>query len=178
MVGKRRRENNRGVTLIELMVALVMTAIIVSIIFAVWGNFGRHVIIQRRKSVLHAEIRVVLESITSQLRRSPAVLAWHSSGITYVSPNNGDTIVYEFYTDELLKNDAPVILISQDAYISNFSVGESEVSGEMKEVTLLSVAMTVMDEFYNQISLNSQIAVKILGEDEEGDDDELSGWNF
>ncbi len=178
MAEKRRPEANRGVTLIELMVALAMTAIMVSIIFAVWGNFGRHVIRQRRKSVLHAETRVVLESITSQLRRSPAVLAWHTSGITYVSPTKNDTIVYEFYADELLKNDAPVTLISQDAYITNFSVGEPEVSGEEKELTLLSVAITITDEFNNQISINSQVAVKIPGEDEEGEDEELSGWNF
>ncbi len=178
MTAQRRLVHQQGVTIIELMVALAMTALMVSIIFALWGGFGRHVIKQRRKSILHSEIRVVLESLTSHIRRSPSVLAWHASGITYVSPSNDDTIVYEFYADELLKNDAPVTLISQEAYISNFSIEEVEIPVEEKEMTLLAVAISIVDEFGNYVSVRSQVAAKVIDEYAQEEDDELNGWNF
>lgn len=170
------RVNIRGVTIIELCVAMAMTAVIVGVVFAAWNNFNRHVINHRRKSMLHGEIRQISKSIASQVRRSPGVLAWHSNGITYLSPNNNDTIVYEYYADKLLKNDAPVPVISQGAYISDFNVEEVEQCKENTDVTLLSITTTMADDFSNQMTISSTVAVKVTGDQEE--EEELSGWNF
>ncbi len=174
----KKEDSRRGTTIIDLIVAIVLTSIVVTIIFALWSNFDRHVVLQRRKSILHAEVRQILKSITSQVRRSPEVLAWHSTGITYVSPNNGDTIVYEYYTDELIKNDVLVTLISQAAYIYDFSIDEIDVSGsdEDPELTLLSISLSMADDFTNHVTVNSLVAVKVIGEQVEGE--ELTGWNF
>lgn len=171
------KKEHRGVTIVELMMAMAMTVIVVSIIFAVWGNYHRHIIEQRRKSILQSEIKQVLGGLTSQIRRSPAVLAWHSTGITYVSPNNGDTIVYEYYTDELFKNDTPVHVTSQKAYISGFAVGKSEELSEDSELTLLSITLSMADDFANQVTVSSNIAAKVISEQEEEEDD-LSKWNY
>ncbi len=173
-----KTKRNHGMTIIELMVAMAMTAIVVSIIAAVWINFTRHVVEQRRKSILHAELRQVLEGISSQVRRSPAVLACHSTGITYVSPNNGDTIVYEYYADELFKNDLPVTLISKDAFIHNFSIDESDPAEDGSDIILLTISLTIADDFGNQAGIRSQVAAKVIDVYAEDEDDELSGWNF
>ncbi len=175
---KKGKGNTFGVTIIELMVAISMSALVIGIITATWIGFSKHVIGQRRKSILRAELRQVLEGITSQLRRSPAVLAWHSSGITYVSPNNGDTIVYEYYYDELLKDDIPITIISQSAYITDFVIDGSAPGDEESDLTLLAIYITMADDFGNQSSASSQVAAKVIKESEYEQEDELSGWNF
>ncbi len=163
----------------DLVVAIILTALVVTIIFALWGNLDRHVVEQRRKSVLHAEMRQILKSLSSQIRRSPEVLSWHSTGITYVSPNNGDTIVYEYYTDELMKNDVLVTLVSQNAYITDFSINKIELSdsNEESDLMLLSISLSMADDFSNQVTVSSQVAAKVTGE-QESEEEELSGWNF
>ncbi len=168
--------NKNGITLIELIVAMAMTTIIIVIIFATWDNFNRHVFNQRRKSMLNDEIRQITEVLKSHLRRSPEVLAWHSNGITYVSPNNGDTLVYEFYDAELLLNDVSVPIISQKACISDFYIEEVDqmVTVENKDLTLLSVRITIEDEFDNQVTITFDVAAKVAGEQ----DAELDEWNF
>jgi len=173
-----KNKRNHGMTIIELMVAMAMTAIVVSIIAVVWVNFTRHVVGQRRKSILHAELRQVLEGISTQVRRSTAVLAWHSTGITYVSPNNGDTIVYEYYADELFKNDLPVTFISQDAFVNNFSIDGSDPAEDGSDIILLTISITLADDFGNQAGVRSQVAAKVIDEYAEEEDEELSGWNF
>jgi type II secretory pathway pseudopilin PulG len=173
---KRLNYNNTGLTLIELIVAMAMTTIVIVIIFATWSNFNRRIINQRRKGMLNGEIRQISEVLKSHIRRSPAILAWHSSGITYVSPNGGDTVAYEFYNEELLLNDVPLPLVSQKAYISNFSIGEAEqtVIVENKDLTLLSVKITIEDEFANQVTVDFDVAAKVAEELEE----DLGEWNF
>ena len=169
-------KNQHGITLIELIVALAMTTIIIVIIFATWDNFNRHVINQRRKSVLNGELRQISQVLKSHIRRSPAVLAWHPSGITYVSPNNGDTLVYEFYNEELLVNDTPMPIMSQKAFVSDFAVEEVDqtVIVERKELTLLSFMIALEDEFENRVTVTFNVAAKIAGEQEQ----DLDEWNF
>lgn len=168
--------NKNGITLIELIVALTMTTIIIVIIFATWDNFNRHVFNQRRKSMLNGELRQISEVLKSHIRRSPSVLAWHSNGITYISPNNGDTLVYEFYNEELLLNDTPVPIISQKAFISDFYIEDTDqaVIIENKDLTLLSFKITLEDEFGNRVTLIFDVAAKVA--EEQGE--ELDEWNF
>lgn len=155
---------------------MAMTTVIIVIIFATWNNFNRHVFNQRRKSVLNGELRQITVVLKSHIRRSPSVIAWHSSGITYVSPNDGDTIVYEFYNEELLRNDTPVPILSQKAFVSEFYIEESDQTGviENAELTLLSFRVTLEDEFDNQITIPFDIAAKVAGEQEK----DLDEWNF
>jgi len=167
----------RGVTLIELIIAMVMTAALAGIVFVVWNNFNRHIINQNRKSQLQSEVRRFSGALISQIRRSPAVLAWHSSGITYVSPTKGDTVSYEFYADELLKNGSRVPVVSQAAYISEFLLSESAQNAvEQPDLTVLCITMTLSDDFSNDISINACVAAKVVkaGEGAEQSD----SWNF
>lgn len=165
-----------GFTLIELVVAMSMTAIVIGILFVVWNNFNVHVIKQRRKSIMYSEMNRIAKSITSQIRRSPAVLALHSSGITYISPTKGDTIVYEFYANELLKNDKQVPVASQFAHISDFTIEKKEERGAGSDLILLSITITMSDEFENEVTATSQVAAKV--KDEYESEENFSEWNF
>ena len=174
---KRKKKRNSGVSIVELMMAIAMTSVIITVILSTWNNFNRHVFSQRRKSILRTEIKLISSTLTSQLRRSPGVIAYHSSGITYISPNNRDTIAYEFYTEELLKNDKSIRFVAQNAYINEFIVKEVEQNIENNELKLLSLFIKIMDDFDNQVSINSTVAVKMLNE-YEVEEEELSKWNF
>jgi hypothetical protein len=174
---KRKKKGNSGVSIVELMMAIAMTSVIITVILSTWNNFNRHVFSQRRKSILRTEIKLISSTLTSQLRRSPGVIAHHPSGITYISPNNRDTIVYEFYAEELLKNDKPIRFVAQNAYINEFVVEEAEQNIENNELKLLSLFIELMDEFDNRVSTNSTVAVKMLDE-YEAEEDELNKWNF
>ena len=165
-----------GFTLIELVVAMSMTAIVIGILFVVWNNFNLHVIKQSRKSVMYSEVNRISKSITSQIRRSPAVLPLHSNGITYISPIKSDTIVYEFYANELLKNDLPVPVVSQSAHISEFSIEKKEEQGTESDLTLLSITIAMSDEFENEATATSQVAAKV--KDEYESEEDFSEWNF
>ena len=175
---RKKKTGNSGVSIVELIMAIAMTSVIITVILSTWNNFNRHVFSQRRRSILRTEIKLISSTLTSQLRRSPGVIAYHSSGITYISPNNGDTIAYEFYTEELLKNDKPIRFVAQNAYINEFVVQEAEQNIENNELILLSLFLELMDDFDNRISINSTVAVKMLDEYEAAEEEELSKWNF
>ncbi len=179
LIGKmgRLNNNNRGITLIELCVALSMVAIVLVLIFTSWTNFSTHVIKQRRKGMLNAEIDQISKVLVSGIRRSDGLLAWHSSGITYVTRNNSDTIVYEFYGDHLLKNDNPIAIISQRAHISDFIIEEVEQGVENEDMILLSISITIEDDFDNQVVVASNIATEVLVSDDD-DDDDFNKWDF
>ena len=172
----KNKLNNSGFTLIELVVAMSMTAIVMGILFVVWNNFNIHVINQRRKSVLFSEVNRISKSITSQIRRSPSVLALHSNGITYISPTRSDTIIYEFYANELLKNDKPVPVASQSAHISEFNIEKKEEQGTESDLALLSITISISDEFENEATTISQVAAKVKAEYE--GEEEFSEWNL
>jgi prepilin-type N-terminal cleavage/methylation domain-containing protein len=172
----KSRYNHTGFTLIELVVAMSMAAIAVGILFVVWNNINLHVITQQRKSVLYAEVNRISKSITSQIRRSPKVLALHSNGITYISPFSSDTIVYEFFAEELLKNDKPVPVTSQSAYISEFTIEEKEGQMEGTGLTLLLITIALSDEFDNQVNTTSQVAAKVKNLYES--DEDFDKWSF
>jgi Tfp pilus assembly protein PilE len=172
-----KKPGNSGVSIIELMMAIAMTSVIVTVVLSSWNNFTRHVFSQRRKSILRTEIKLISSTLASQLRRSPGIIAYHSSGITYISPTSEDTIAYEFNSEELLKNDKPIRFVAQNAYISEFIVEEAEQNMENNELKLLSFFIELMDDFDNRVSINSSVAVKILNEYEAAEE-ELNRWNF
>lgn len=172
----RIKKKRFGFTLIELVVAMSMTAIVVGILFVVWNNFTIHVIKQQRKSVLNAEVNRISQSITSQIRRSPSVLALHSNGITYISPFNSDTIGYEFFADVLLKNGKAVAVVSQSAHISDFTIVEKEGQIEGTGLSLLLLTITLSDEFDNEVSVTSQVAAKV--KDRYESEEDFGKWSF
>jgi len=177
-LSKRIKDSgNSGVSMVELMMAIAMTSVIVTVILSTWNNFNRHIFSQRRKNILQTEIKLISSTLVSQLRRSPGIIEHGSSFVKYIAPNNEDTIAYEFYTEELQKNGIPVRLIAQHAFISEFIIEEAEQNVENNEHKLFSVFIELTDEFDNKVSLNSTVAVKILV-DYEVEEEELSRWNF
>jgi len=177
---KNIKYRESGLTLIELCIAMAMTTIIIGIIFATWANFHKHITIQQRKSILYTEARQIADMLQSQIRRSPAVISWHQTGITFISSfdstaGNKDTVIYEYYSEELRKNDKPVLLISQNARIIDFKIEEDNENQivENKYAKLLSILIIISDNFNNQVEIPFKVAVKIAKQEDEEEE-----WEF
>lgn len=175
---KRRVQGSRGVTLIELAVAISMSAIVVGVVFYAWNTINIHIINNSRKAVFEVEARRIAGSIVSQIRRSPEVISWHSNGITYISPDAGDTVTYEFFNQELKRNDTMLVNIAQKARITDFRI-EPEESGTPSEGhfdVLLHVMLSMEDDFDNRTDIRMDVAVK--RPEEEDNKEGRDGWNF
>ena len=84
--------------------------------------------------------------------------------------------MYEFFAEELLKNDKPVPIASQSAYISEFNIEEKEGQIEGTGLTLLLLTITLSDEFDNQVTATSQVAAKVKSQYESEED--FGKWSF
>lgn len=170
--------SNAGVQLIELVLATALTSIIIGIVFSAWHGFNAHVAKNQRKNQLVSENRLLANVLTAHIRKSPGIISWHPQGITYIDPyHTNDTIVYEYYNEELLKNDTLVPLVSSTAYVSNFEIECIEqYENESIGGRLFSVTISLADDFLNQSSITSMVAAIVV--EEATEDTELNKWNF
>lgn len=165
---------NGGATLIELTVAVAVSLMVIGTIFYAWNQLSRHIIVKRRAALFEAEARMIIGTIASQVRRSSQILAWHDRGITYLSPLTDDTITYDYYGEELLRNDTAVVPIAQNARITGFTVEADDLDDERACFNaLLHIRLTMEDDFGNTADYRMDVAVRRpMKEAEEG------GWNF
>ncbi|MBN1984307.1 MAG: type II secretion system protein [Chitinivibrionales bacterium] len=171
--------SDRGFTLLELIVVMVMTSILTGTIFFAGQGFNRHVIRQNRKAMMHHELRMLSQSMASQLRRSPAVLAWHQRGITYVSPVAKDTVVFDFSSGQFLRNDTLVPVISTFASITDFTIESDMPSVQPPSnaaLTLLRITITLSNTFLESYSMTTCTAAKVIKTEQSETDTDL--WNF
>jgi hypothetical protein len=162
--------------LIELCVAMAMTALVIGIVFGVWGNISKHMIERQRKNMLYSEANQLCSRIASQLRRSPGVLTWQANSISFITPDSTDTISYEFSYNELKKNDTLIAIVSQNAMIRDFAIEEVEASGEKSDMKLLSLSLSIADKFSNDYTASNAVAVRVLAPAKEKSD--RNDWNF
>ena len=93
-----------GFTLIELMVASMLMALTVSLIFMSWGIVSRHIAVGQRKSGFEAEATRVAQQLLLELRRSPEVITVASNRISFLAANGADTIDWALGNGNLIRN--------------------------------------------------------------------------
>ncbi len=137
----------RGATLVELTLAMFISAIVIMLTFYAWNQINIHVARGQEKSFFRLAGRNLVDRLSDDLRRSTALLAHHSSGVTFVTAS-GDTVNYEFYGRELLRNGAPVPLADSAAFITDFHIESSEqeqIVGGVQDV-LLEITLSLENE--------------------------------
>lgn len=93
-------KNNRGITLIELIIVLVTIGVIISISFSVL-IFGFRIFNIQTSSIDNQSIvRSVIRDITKEIRKSNGGIEVTSTSIEF--KENG--LIYDFQGDKLLKN--------------------------------------------------------------------------
>lgn len=157
-----RKKNNRGTTLIELMVVISVGTIIVMTTMYTMAGHSRHISDNTRKNKIYNEVHGIMYSLTTLLRKSPEVLEYSTDEIKFISPHSEDTLSYVLYGEELIKNDNPLLLISQNAYISEFTIEEIEEAYEERTFgyILLSIVLEITDSFNNKVRVQKLVSVK------------------
>lgn len=108
MPGVENRSLIKGVTVLELTVAVVLTSILVSIVYYTWNQINLHTTVQKRKAALHTECIRISRQITDRLRGARKVLKWDTDDISFVGASGSDTCSIAFRVPSLSVDDAPV----------------------------------------------------------------------
>ncbi len=154
-----------GVTLLELIVAIAVSAIAVGMIFQTWTSLSRHMHANERRSNLRVSADRISETLAMELRRSHAVVAWGSNGITFETVA-GDTVRYEHNGMTLVRNGSPVHVSSPGGYVGTFDVTRAEDAGQLvdreQERVLLRVDLTVEDSLENTAGAQVEVSVRLV----------------
>lgn len=112
----------KGVTLIELTVALVLTSIITGIIYMTWNHITLHIEVQKKRASLHGECIRISQQINHQLHTAASVIKWDPHSVTFTTANKSDTLTYSFDGTTLTCNNVPVALTVPQSTVRNFSL--------------------------------------------------------
>jgi type II secretory pathway pseudopilin PulG len=163
-------------TLIELIVALAMSLIVMTIVFLSWNNISRHILVHKRKGELQTETQRLATALTNQIRKSPKILHWSANSITLLSGNGTDTVHYSYNGYELKRNGATISPSTPRSRITTFEF-QKEFGADAMEVSdiLLEFTFGMEDEFENSLEITHSIKIRDPGESY---DNGISGWNF
>lgn len=150
-----------GFSLLELLVAMALSGMVVTLVFFSWNHITHHTLTQRQKSMFQAEIVRVSEAIAAEIRKSPEVLSWKDNAITFIAPNGVDTVTYEQAYNGFMKNGAPLSLIVPGAFISQFMVAPESPGDALdaSKTVMLSISLTMQDNFGNSGVIPLQVRV-------------------
>jgi hypothetical protein len=122
-----------GVTLIELTVALAMTATLSISVYYFWNHINRHTTNYTDKALFSKEANRIITSIITQIRSANEIISFDYNSINFIS-KNGDTLAYRYDGDSLFLNDNSITIVSRNARISQFEIKDlnESVSSEAR----------------------------------------------
>jgi len=140
-----------GYTLIELMVATILVAFAVSLVFMSWNYMSRYTILQQRKSIFQAEADRIDCSIITEIRNSPEVISWNDNAIRFLSSINADTVSYEYTDGTVLRNGSNIPSVARTAHITQFSIESDHdyIGTTTDNSVMLVVTIGIQDNFNN-----------------------------
>ena len=175
-----------GLTLIELVVALVISGIVISLAMFSWTFISRHTTLQKRKSAFYAQTEQAAALIANDIRTSPHVLLFDDKAITLVARNNGDTLTYRLDGDTLRKNDAAVRYFSEGATVARFSIERDKTwpapavgpPGSPPEPQDMVLIITLRTRDRTGLTSEIRSSVKIRYAEEEENVNNKFKWNY
>jgi type II secretory pathway component PulJ len=166
----------RGVTLIELVVAMGMSALVVVAVFIGWREMGTRIAHGTRHGIVESEAARLGQTIFDELRRSPKVLAWDDHQVRFVHAIRSDTVTYLFDGRALLRNQKPVQLQPTGTTVTGFRLAKE--SGEIVVgVSQILLTFTLQVEGPRGYRVENSYRVTIT-EASQGVQTQSGGWNF
>ncbi len=150
----------RGATLVELTLAMFISAIVITLTFYAWNQINIHVARGQERTFFRVAGRNLMDRLADDLRRSTALLAHHASGVTFVTAS-GDTANYEFYGRELLRNGEPVPLADSAAWINDLHIEGSEQEQNVGGVQDVLLELTLSLESEQGYVMQRAVAVAV-----------------
>lgn len=137
----------KGMTIMELMVTISISAIVLTLVLSSWNYLNKHVSRQESKALIRDETARVVEELTQRLRRTPGVLQFTPTSVTLLSHNGSDTLEYAFDGRDLTRNGTPVPFSVRGGNITSFSIQCK--TAETLEYLLLEVTISSEDNWNN-----------------------------
>ncbi|HUI91694.1 MAG TPA: type II secretion system protein [Chitinivibrionales bacterium] len=174
-----------GFTIIEFIVAIVISGIAISLALFSWTFISRHTTLQKRKSAFYAQTEQAAALISNDIRTSPQVIYFNDQGITFLSRGNGDTVTYRLDSDTLRKNDTAVRYFSEGAIPVKFSIEKDQTAplpspSRADSCAPQDIALIITLGAKDRTGLTSEIRsrVKIRYTVEEGVEYSRAKWNY
>lgn len=155
-------KNRQGFTLLEVLVAMSISAMVVALAFGSWAAISRHTNRLERARLLDTEARRIAVGIGNEARRSPCVLVAGPDQIRLVSAITFDTVAYSTDGSQILRNDVPVVIRSPHSRVTAFSVENlSALRLGVGECRLLKITLSLEDDFQNRASVPVLCAAQV-----------------
>ena len=151
---------HKGVTLLELLVAISLSAIILAGVFYAWRFIEQHTIVQSRKAVFYSEANRISQSIAGEIRKCRQVIMVSDHSIVFTKNPSGDTVNFEFQGSQLTRNGAPVSINAPASRFADFLVLKNQESYNDKNADLLlDIIIGIADNFGDSSSITTSCAV-------------------
>jgi len=163
---------SRGVTLIELTVAVVLSTFVAASVFFTWNHLNRYTAVQKHRTALQAESNRIVNQITAQLRRSEHIIRFDRSSLEFTVNNPVDTISYVLTNRALNCNGTPLSYTVPGIAVDDFSI-ENTNSAQENESYLFNIALRLVHFSGDTASATATVFVKRHPETVDGD---AFGW--
>lgn len=121
-----------GVTLVELTIAVALSAVLAASVFFTWNYLTRHTTIQNRRTAIRAEGNRITNQLSLQLRRAESIINLDNSSIQFTVNNRADTISYVFSGSEMTYNQQPISFTIPAIEVSNFTITDNNENNPAK----------------------------------------------
>lgn len=175
--------SRRGLTLIELSVALFIGGVVISLVLFSWGFVARHTLLQKRKSAFYTQTELAASIIANEIRTSPRVLFFDNGAVTFIASRGGDTVTYRFSSDSLRKNGSALPPAMEGSKVTQFSVEKDKASPPAIPLTQKSepqdIVLVITLGMQDRTGISSVIKNRVTIRYEEDQDISFKNkWNY
>jgi prepilin-type N-terminal cleavage/methylation domain-containing protein len=150
-----------GLTLLELMVAISVSAILITLVLSSWNYINRHVLYQEHRGYLRNETARIADEIQLKLGRTSGVLGFTPNSVTLLEQDGGGVLEYAFDGKHLTKNGFPMHFGVHGGSITSFNLrNTSTIAGEY---LLLEVTVSSQDKRDNRDTCRFTVNVRSRG---------------
>jgi prepilin-type N-terminal cleavage/methylation domain-containing protein len=151
---------NSGVTLIELLVALFLSSLVIGLVFYAWVGIIKHNGRSERRAILVNETRRILGTISADIGRSPKIVYLARDEVRFVSAISGDTNIYRYAGEVILKNGVRLSTISDSGLIRHFAITKASSNNPQAQQILVKLDITMGNASGDTSSLQSQVTIQ------------------
>ncbi|MFW5959548.1 MAG: PilW family protein [Chitinivibrionales bacterium] len=112
--------DSRGVTLLELLIAMTMAVTITGAVLFAWNHYSISLIEQRRSRISYEEAYTVGDYLVKRIRRADKVMSVDPSSITLINEGDRDTFQLSFNDTALCIDREPKMHFISDIVIDDF----------------------------------------------------------
>ncbi|MFW6244366.1 MAG: pilus assembly FimT family protein [Fibrobacterota bacterium] len=143
----------KGLTILELMVVISISAIVLTLVFTSWNYLNKHVSHQESRALFRDEAVRILDQIAIKLRKTSGVLEMTHSSVKLLEREGSDTLEYLFDGERLLKNGSPVQFREREGKITSFELENINETGSRQMLLQLTLCSRDAADSYDTVSV-------------------------